>query len=123
MTVSELKYLIAADEIANQGNNVSITSISQKMNVSKVSVYRGIERLAVNEYIYRDNKKIVFTQKGKSALAEYKIIIAFICKHLALHCGVSQEIAYNDALGVAAAFSDESRQGIAEFMESMRKRS
>lgn len=120
MTVSELKYLIAAEEVANCEQFVSIVSISKKMNVSKVSVYRGIERLVGNEYILRENKKIIFTEKGRLALAEYKMIIRFICNHLEVHCGVSREIAYNDALGVACSFSDESRKGIANFMKSMK---
>lgn len=121
MTVSELKYLIAADEIANREQNVGITAISQKMNVTKVSVYRGIERLAGNGYITRDKKKIRFTEKGKAALAEYKIIIGFICKHLEFHCGVSAAIAYGDALGVACSFSDESRKAVVGFIESLGK--
>lgn len=120
MTVSELKYLIAADEITVQEKGASIAAISKKMNVSKVSVYRGIERLVNKDYISRNNRKIVFTEQGKSALAEYRIIIQFIFKHLEQHCKVAADIAYNDALGVACSFSDESRKHIVEFVETLK---
>lgn len=120
MTVSELKYLLAVDEISSRESSVSLVAVSKKMNVSKVSVYRGVERLVGNDYITRDSKKITFTEKGKSALSEYKIVIGFIRKHLEEHCGVAADTAYNDALGCACSFSDDSRKGIVEFMERLK---
>lgn len=121
MTISELKYLIAANELADKDDGAKLSSIAQKMNVSKVSVYRGMERLVGNEYITRNDKKIVLTTKGRAALAEYRVIISFISKHLECHCNVSAEVAYNDALGVACAFSDVSRKGVVDFVESVKK--
>ena len=115
MTVAELRYLIAVDALYDGENGVGLTEIATKMGVTKVSVYRAVERLERTEYLKRDEKnKVVMTEKGKEVLSEYMIIINFVRNHLECHCGTPAEIAYQDALGAAAAFSDISRKKIIE---------
>lgn len=57
MTASELKYLIALDELYDGKNGVKLTVIAEKTRVSKVSVYRALERLEKDGYVKRTEKK------------------------------------------------------------------
>ena len=45
MSSSELRYLIAANELAEQMEIVKQTDVANKLNASKVSTYNAIERL------------------------------------------------------------------------------
>ena len=45
MSSSELRYLIAANELAEQIENVKQTDVANKLQVSKVSTYNAIERI------------------------------------------------------------------------------
>ncbi len=120
MTSAELRYLIATNELFCEQNGVKLTSIAEKVGVSKVSVYRAIERLEKSGYVKRNDKnKVVMTPLGESLLAEYMVIVRFISDHLEKHCNAPRETAYRDALGVACALSDISRQSISVCMASL----
>ena len=45
MSSSELRYLITANELAEQTENVKQTDVANKLRVSKVSTYNAMERL------------------------------------------------------------------------------
>ena len=116
MTSAELKYLIAIDQLYDATAGIKLTAIASKMNVSKVSVYRAAERLERNGYIRRDDRnKVIIAAYGYEQLEKYNILIQWISTHLREKCGVSAEIAYNDAIGAACEFSEESRNAIAAF--------
>ena len=116
MTSAELKYLLAIDALYEGAAGVKLTAIAAKMNVSKVSVYRAAERLERNGYIRRDEKnKVVIDPYGYEQLEKYRILIRWISGHLMEKCGVPADTAYNDAIGAASEFSDESRNAIAAF--------
>ena len=118
MTLAELRYLIATSGLDDGKNGVKLTDIAEMVGVTKVSVYRAIERLEKSEYIKRNEKnKVVMTEKGKTTLAEYMVTVNFLRKHLEERCGTPGEVAYHDALGAACAISDISRRKIAEFTE------
>lgn len=118
MTVAELRYLIATSELCEGENGVKLTEIAARMGVTKVSVYRAVERLEKSGYVKRNEKnKVVMTEGGQSILAEYMVIVRFIRKHLEKNCATPAETAYQDALGVACALSDISRSSIAVCME------
>ena len=80
MSSSELRYLIAANELAEQTENVKQTDVANKLRVSKVSTYNAMERL-------RDK-------------------------------GFIENQAYEDALNATCAFSDATRNGVANFIKS-----
>ncbi len=122
MTSAEFKYLIAINELYNGETGIKLTSIAEKMNVTKVSVFRAAERLEKNGYIKRDDKnKIVMTEVGYKQLEQYRMLIGWLGNHLQMKCGVSAEIAVSDAIGAACAFSDESRTALAEFIEKTKE--
>jgi len=118
MTAAELRYLIATSEIHEiTGVGVKLTEIALKMGVSKVSVYRAAERLEKNGYVARDERnKIVITEYGEKQLADYMEIIGFIRAQLTRYCKTPDELAYKDALGVACALCDHSREKLVEII-------
>lgn len=119
MTAAELRYLIAIDDLYDGKNGVKLTDIASKVCVSKVSVYRAVERLEKSGYVERNDKnKVILREYGKNQLSDYMEIIDFIRIHLEKQCGTPQDIAYNDALGAACAFSDVSREKITEIIKS-----
>ena len=118
MSSSELRYLIAANELAEQIENVKQTDVANKLQVSKVSTYNAIERLKDKGFIDKNERKIVLTDSGREVLNEYMTIIRFMSAHLSLHCGTTENQAYEDALNAACAFSDVTRNGVANFIKS-----
>ena len=118
MSSSELRYLIAANELAEQMEVVKQTDVANKLNVSKVSTYNAIERLRDKGFIEKNDRKIVLTDRGKEVLSEYMTIIRFMSAHLSLHCGTTKNQAYEDALNATCAFSDATRNGVANFIKS-----
>ena len=119
MTSAELRYLIAVDDLDGGEDGVRLVSIAAERGVSKVSVYRALERLEKNGYIERNDKnRVVITDFGKSQLSEYRQIIHFITSHLSEQCGISTEEAYSDALGATCAFGDKSRARIVELLKN-----
>ena len=118
MSSSELRYLIAANELAEQIENVKQTDVANKLQVSKVSTYNAIERLKDKGFIDKNERKIVLTDKGREVLNEYMTIIRFMSAHLSLHCGTTKVQAYEDALNATCAFSDATRNGVANFIKS-----
>lgn len=118
MSSSELRYLIAANELAEQMEVVKQTDVANELNVSKVSAYNAIERLRNKGFIEKNERKIILTDRGKEVLNEYMTIIRFISAHLSLHCGTTKVQAYEDALNATCAFSDATRNGVANFIKS-----
>lgn len=119
MTESELKYIIAVDELTKAKGGANLTSVAERLHVTKVSVYNAVERLTLKGFFERRNgKKIYLTDEGIKQLDEYRVIICFIAMHLKNHCGMSKNIAENDALKVACAFSTESRYKIMQFIQA-----
>lgn len=124
MTVSELKYLIALNEVIEEAGDKNVPKlplIARKIGVSKVSVYHGLERLEEGGFVERSGKQLVLTDTGRQTLAEYLTIIEFIRSHLQYHCGTPGDLANEDAIGAACAFSDVSRKSVSDFVKSGRK--
>lgn len=118
MSSSELRYLIAASELAAQMQNVKQTDVANRLRVTKVSTYNAMARLRDKGLIEKGERKIVLTEQGREVLNAYLTIIHFISAHLSVHCGTPKDQAYEDALNAACAFSDETRNGVANFIKS-----
>ena len=118
MSSSELRYLIAANDLAKELQSVKQTDIANRLHVTKVSAYNAIERLREKEYIEKNDRKIVLTDRGREVLNEYMTIMS---AHLSLHCGTTENQAYEDALNATCAFSDVTRNGVANFIKSEMK--
>lgn len=68
MSSSELRYLIAANNLAKELQSVKQTDIANTLHVTKVSEYNAIERLREKEYIEKNDRKIVLTDRGREVL-------------------------------------------------------
>ena len=123
MTTAEFKYLTAINELYDSTAGIMLTAIAAKLNVTKVSVYKAVERLESKGYIKRDEKnKVVMTEYGYDQLEKYNLLINWLKNHLQHNCKVSAEAAYKDAISAVCTFCDESRQGLAEFINTQKEK-
>ena len=77
-----------------------------------MSAYNAIERLREKEYIEKNDRKIVLTDRGREVLNEYMTIIRFMSAHLSLHCGTTENQAYEDALALGEGMYGEMAERI-----------
>lgn len=57
MSSSELRYLIAANELAGQMISVKQTDLANRLQVTKVSTYNAMERLREKGFIEKNERK------------------------------------------------------------------
>ena len=115
MTASELKYLIAANELSDNGNGARMAAMAARLGVSKVSVCKAVERLTESGYLCQNGKKVLLTEKGVEIIADYLIVIDFIGSKLQRHCNTPKETAFIEAGGATCALGDESRKRVLAF--------
>ena len=118
MSSSELRYLIAIDELSGRLKEIKQMDLANKLHVSKVSVYNAVEKLKEKGFIEKNERKLLLTKNGEQVLEEYMVIIRFMAGHLSLHCAAREKQAYEDALNATCAFSDATRNGIVRFIKS-----
>lgn len=104
-TTAEIKYLLAAET----DDGVAMVKIGAKLGVSKASVFHMVERLE-RKGLVEKQKKIVLTEAGKKVLSEFHSIMDWMRHHLVDKCGVPEDIAYEDSIGVICALSDVTRE-------------
>lgn len=110
MTVSELKYLMAIDKLIACGKEVKLVTVAHELQVSKTSVYNGIERLKNDGYVIHGENGIVLIKKGKEELAEYLLGIEFIKKYFEKNFNIPNKISFDDALGCVCAICESTRK-------------
>ena len=77
MTYSEFRYLWNVREV-EKDNVARLRDITNIMTVTKVSVFRALERLEKGGYVQKNNeRKIFLTEKGRVFLEEYEQAIFF----------------------------------------------
>ena len=118
MTASELKYLIMANELNENGNGAKMAAMAGRLSVSRVSVCRAVERLIESGYLCQNEKKVLLTEKGIEVIADYLIVVDFIGSKLQQHCNKSKETAFDEAIGLACALDDESRKRVLVFAKN-----
>ncbi len=119
MTAAELKYMIAINQLYDGKAGINLTSIAAQMGVSKVSVYRAVERLEKDGYARRDEKnKVVITEHGYEQFAKYMQLIGWLADHFEKNCLVDDATAREDAIAAVCAISDSTRHGIFAQMSS-----
>lgn len=125
MTSSDFKYLMAMKELYDEQGGalagIRLTELALRVGVSKASTSRAADRLENGGYLRRDERgKLLITAHGMLQLAEYRILIQWLGGHLQVHCEVPGEIAFRDAVEAVCALSDESRHGLAAYIELRR---
>ncbi len=122
MTQSEMKYLIAVHTLERENVGVKLTEIAEKMGVTKVSVYRAVERLEKNGYIKRNERnKVVMTEMGKASLSEYMVLTEFAASNMEIYGGLQRALAYEEALSVVCALGDAGRERLRQLIFAKQK--
>lgn len=118
MTSSEYRYLLTINGLYNGAAGIRLTAIAAAMEVTKVSVFKAVEKLEQEGLIARDAKnRVIMTQHGKDQLEKYNILIDWLSGHLEKNCRVPADTARRDAAGAVCAFSDESIAALTEFIK------
>ena len=115
MTASELKYLIAANELSDNGNGAKMAAMAGRLSVSKVSVCRAVERLIGSGYLCQNGKRVLLTERGIEEITDYMIVVDFIGNKLQRHCNTPKETAFAEAVGAACSLGEESRKKVLAF--------
>ncbi len=123
MTLSEYRYLLTINRLYNGAAGIRLTAIAAAMEVTKVSVFKAVEKLEQEGLIARDAKnRVIMTQHGKDQLEKYNILIDWLSGYLEKNCRVSADVARCDAAGAICAFSDESISALTEFIKSEKEK-
>lgn len=118
MTLSEYRYLQTINGLYDGTVGIRLSAIAAAMDVTKVSVFKAVERLEHDSLIARDARnRVIMTQRGSDTLEKYNILIDWLSGHLEKNCRVSADTARRDAAGAVCAFSDESIAALTEFIK------
>ena len=109
MTYSEFRYLWNVREV-EKDNVARLRDITNIMTVTKVSVFRALERLEKGGYVQKSkDRKICLTEKGRTFLEEYEQAIFFLKEKMLQFAGIEEDTAEEEAMRIVCVLSDESR--------------
>lgn len=109
MTYSEFRYLWNVREV-EKDNVARLRDITNIMTVTKVSVFRALERLEKVGYVQKSkDRKIYLTEKGRALLKEYEQAIFFLKEKMLQFAGIEENMAEEEAMRIVCVLSDESR--------------
>lgn len=109
MTYSEFRYLWNVREV-EKDNVARLRDITKVMTVTKVSVFRALERLEKSGYVQKNkDRKIYLTEKGRGFLKEYEQAIFFLKEKMLQFAGIEEDMAQEEAMRIVCVLSDESR--------------
>jgi Mn-dependent DtxR family transcriptional regulator len=86
----EIEYLEAIETLEKNNPRVTLTALAEYLNVSVPSVYEEVSHLKAKGYVERNGKAVKLTEKGRSALEQYKKAHRVI-ELLLVKAGVSPE--------------------------------
>ena len=114
MTYSEFRYLWNVREV-EKDNASRLRDITNVMTVTKVSVFRALERLEKGGYVQKSkDRKIYLTEKGRGFLKEYEQAIFFLKEKMLQFAGIEEDTAEEEAMRLVCVLSDESRKRLCE---------
>lgn len=109
MTYSEFRCLWNVREV-EKDNVARLKDITNVMTVTKVSVFRALERLEKGGYVQKSkDRKIYLTEKGRGFLKEYEQAIFFLKEKMLQFAGIEEDTAEEEAMRIVCVLSDESR--------------
>ena len=99
MTYSEFRYLWNVREM-EKDNVARLKDITNVMTVTKVSVFRALERLEKGGYVQKSkDRKIYLTEKGRGFLKEYEQAIFFLKEKMLQFAGIEEDTASDESRG------------------------
>lgn len=97
----------------SDGDGTRMCDMSGQMSVSRVSVFRAVERLEKGGFLTKDrNRRITLTEKGEDTLGKYEIVIGFLVKKLVEVVGFGVHESEEEATRIACVLSDVSLERI-----------
>ncbi len=112
MTYSELNYMRSVKRLSD-GDGTRMCDMSGQMCVSRVSVFRAVERLEKGGFLTKDrNRRITLTEKGEETLGKYEIVIGFLVKKLVEVVGFGVHESEEEATRIACVLSEVSLERI-----------
>ena len=100
MTYSEFRYLWNVREV-EKDNVARLRDITNIMTVTKVSVFRALERLEKGGYVQKSkDRKIYLTEKGRGFLKEYEQAIFFLKEKMLQFAGIEEDTAKEEAMRI-----------------------
>ena len=122
MTYSEFRYLWQVGRLAS-GGAVRLRDVTNAMTVSKVSVFRAVERLERAGYVDKSReRKIRLTEKGQKILEEYRYAMRCLQERLLAPLGFAEDRAEEEAMRLVSALSEKVRKQIASAWQGVAER-
>lgn len=122
MTYSEFRYLWQVGRLAS-GGAVRLRDVTNAMTVSKVSVFRAVERLEHAGYVDKSrDRKIRLTEKGQKILEEYRCAMRCLQERLLAPLGFAEDRAEEEAMRLVSALSEKGRKQIASAWQGVDER-
>ena len=103
-------YVRVCEREVEKDNVARLKDITNVMTVTKVSVFRALERLEKGGYVQKSqDRKIYLTEKGRLFLKEYEQVIFFLKEKMFQFAGIEEDTAEEEAMRIVCVLSDESR--------------
>ena len=111
------EYLKTIYVLKKQGQDIKVTTIANRMNCSKPSVYKAIKNLKANEMLeYEAYGEIRLTNKGealaKKVLEAYDIVYVFLTEILE----IPKEEAKEEAIRLKAVMNDNTLNMLTKYV-------
>lgn len=117
LTVSAEDYLEAALCLTLNGERIKVTSIAERLNVSKPAVTNALTELAAKGYLIKQPYGDIFLTDAGRKVAETVYGKHKLLRDFLVRLGVSHEIAEIDCCKIEHVLSDETVQCIRAFMQ------
>ena len=108
MSVSEIKYLLTIYKLSKTHNVVRSVDVAENMQLTKVSVCRAADRLEQKKYVKRCPAGLQLTDAGQEKACFYDECTDCIKDAIIKAFGIRENIAKNEAVGIAGALSQSS---------------
>ena len=117
LTNSQEEYLKAIYMLSNKNQEVRVTDIANKLNITKPSVNKGIKNLAsINMVNYKTYGEITLTEEGKNEakkiMKKYDITKLFLTEVL----NIEEKQAEEDAKAIKYALSEDTESKLEKYV-------
>lgn len=117
MTTSELKYLMALDDLKKEQDDVIMARIASYLGIARSSTKIAFDKLKEQGLVEFNGNLISFTTEGYNKFLEYKLVVDYLTMHFNRHCKTPLDIAKADSINIVCMISDITRKGFFDFLK------
>lgn len=122
MLLSQKVYLSTIYRLKQRGGRVRSVELARELNYTKPSISRAIGNFEKEGYLVVQKGGILeLTEKGQKEARELVRRQDLIAEFLQMTCGVNEKLALQDAIGMEAAASKKTIQGMKSFVKEVRE--